>query len=548
MRQPLKGNPSRAATAQSRSIPAPTGGWDAYNSIASMPVDSAVILDNVIPRSGYCELRRGFVEQSTGAPSQVNSLIPWRGGAPGSDKLFAAAGTAIYDASTAGTALTVAFSPITSDIFQYVSFANPAGAFTIAVNGADAPLHYDGATWTPVPAITGSDGPITLNPDNLFNVMANHGRLFFAEKNTLHVWYLAAAAIGGAATLLDLGSIFTKGGSLSCISTWSIDGGQGADDFAVFGTNQGQVAIYQGTDPNQITEWSLIGVFDLGMPLSQRSLIKYGSDLVLLTTDGVVPLSQALKLDRSQVNDVALTSKIRDAFSTSVQSFGSQFGWDGILYAKGSLGIFNIPNTPVGANSPTSMQYVQNMITGAWCRFLDMNALCWETANGNAYFGGVDGVYQWDVGSDDNGDYITWDVKTAFSNFGVAGRLKLFTMVRALLKCSPLIQPAIEIDTDYREAIPTAVPTVIGAGDVSPNDINNIRYDWAGAAAEGYVAAVRMRGQNRGDPNTSRIAVGDGSDLSIDGVDDVIERQAIPFEIPVQLIGFDVMFKIGGML
>ena len=51
------------------SIPASIKGWDAISSVADMPPDHAVQLDNFIPRPGYLEVRRGSqVFSDTGAP------------------------------------------------------------------------------------------------------------------------------------------------------------------------------------------------------------------------------------------------------------------------------------------------------------------------------------------------------------------------------------------------------------------------------------------------------------------------------------------------
>ena len=548
MRQALRQNRGRGPTARAVPVPAPTGGWNAQDSLAAMPPTDALILDNWIPRAGYVEMRRGFVQQSTGTPSPVESLMVWRGGGANPDKLFCAAGGAIYDASTPASAVVSVYTGLTSDRLQSLNVSTLASRYLLAFNGVDTPVKYDGTSWT-ANTITGTSGATTLDPKTLIDATLYKGRLYMVKAASLQVWFLAPAAISGACDgLLDLGTVFTKGGAIICCGTWTLDGGNGPDDYLAFMSDQGQVAVYQGTDPTNSTGFSLVGVFSVGRPLSRRALIQYGADLAIVTSDGIVPLSQAARLDRSQDNAVSLTAKIHNAFFDAVRATGSLFGWDALLYAGGGLGVFNVPLAPDMNGKPQAMQFVQNMQTGAWCRFLGLNATCWAEANGQPYFGGSDGVYAWDVGSDDNGALITADVKPAFSSMGAPGRLKQFTMVRPLMKCSPLVQPALEVLTDYRESIPTAVPTILGAGDVNPADVNLIQYAWAGAAAEGYVATPRMRVVLRGDPGIARIAVGDGSDVLVDAGDDVVDRPPLPFEVPVQLIGFDVMMQAGGIL
>jgi hypothetical protein len=87
----------RQQVARTVSVPAPVGGWDAQSAVADMPIQNAVILDNIIPRPGYVELRRGsFLQASAIAQGTIKQLIVWRGA---TDKLLACAGTSIYDVS-----------------------------------------------------------------------------------------------------------------------------------------------------------------------------------------------------------------------------------------------------------------------------------------------------------------------------------------------------------------------------------------------------------------------------------------------------------------
>lgn len=525
-----------AQTARSSPIQAPTGGWDTQSALANMKPDRAPILDNWIPRPGYIEARRGSAPQITGL-GPVQTLMTWRGSASG-DKLLACVAGSIYDVTDQGPGLTSPiYSGATVATWQNVNFANDAGTWVIAVNGTDTPIKYEGTTVTTT-AITGSSGPITLDPTKLFDVTAHKHFLHFAEADSLHVWFLAVNAIAGPAGLLDLGPVFTKGGQLACMGTWSFNTGQTLDDFIAYVTTQGQVAIFQGTDPGDATLWSLVGVYDVGFPLSVRSLVKFGSELCLLTTDGVVPLSQALKLDRSQDNLVALTQRIQPTFLAAQQAYRSNFGWQGIIYERGALAIFNVPSTP-------AVQFVQNLQNGSWCRFTGLDALCWATANDMIYFGNATGVYQWDTGPDDLGLPIIYDVKGAFSAYGARGVQKKFQMLRPLMVCPGFVAPAVEVDVDYRESIPTAVPTVANPGDMTAQT----RYDWASVSGIGFVGAPRMRISISG-PNINYWAV-DSADVDTlqdgDG-NDILTDDPIPDGLSVQLTGFDVLWEPGGIL
>ena len=514
-----------------------------------MPIDSAVILDNWICRPGYVEIRRGFTSQQTGT-APVETLMAYRG-SPTGDKLFACSAGNIYNVTTRGSLTAPVSTGYTSNQWQSINFANPAGAWLLAFNGSDTPISYNGTTFANL-VITGSSGSITLTPSKLFAAAVHQGRVLTIEQGTLHCWFAAAAAIQGAFQLLDLGSVFSKGGQLTAIGTWTWPGNVNVDSFVSFFTNQGQVAVYQGIDPSDASKWSLVGVFNIGQPLGPRALMQYGADLMIVTTDGIVPMSKVLAVDRAQDGDVSITGKIAGAFSAAVRAYSGNFGWQGIFYPGdttssntnadgGGLGIFNIPT----ASLSTAMQFVQNMQTGAWSRFPSgINAICWELANNCIYFGASDGVYQWDYGSSDNGNTITYDLKSAWSAYGSPTN-KQFTMIRPLLNTINIVAPALDIDVDYQESIPTAVPVIVP----STNTAAAIRYDWTGASGLGRVGAPRMQIVLAGDPTTGLLATGSGTDtLGVTSSIGLAISMGLPFDVTCQLIGFDLMYQNGGLL
>jgi hypothetical protein len=551
MRQAKRQNPGKVQVSRPYSLPAPTGGWDAVSPIAAMSADRAVILDNFVCRPGLVELRRGYAQRVGGFPAPVQSLMVYRGLATG-DRLLAAAGANIYDATVSPLGAPL-FSTATSAVWQYVNFATLAGTpVLVACNGSDTPITYNGTAVAPI-SFTGSSGGYSLNPAKLSAVAAYQGRLFFIESGTLHVWYPGAAAIAGTLSLLDLGSVFDKGGRLISLGTWSVNYDASTSEYIAFLTDQGQVAIYQGTDPNQSALWALVGVFDLGLPLGPRALVKYGADLVVLTADGAVPLSQALTLDRSQDDLMALTQRIQNAFAAAVRAYRGNFGWEAILYSGGvetstsnteegggSLILVNVPVAQLG----TSQQYVQNVQTGAWSRFLNLPAFCWAVANQKIYFGSTATVCQWDVGADDNGAQIVGEVLGAYNACGARAQSKLFTMIRPLLYASPLVQPALDINVDYQQLTPTAVPVIVDPYSTTPET----RYDWTSVGATGYVGAPHMVVSIASDITVEEVAVGDGSVLGVGDGTALLTMPVVPYDVPLQLIGFDVIYQTGGPL
>lgn len=491
----LKALRSRGPVAdiRTKSMPAPIGGWNARDALADMKPDDAVILDNYFPKTSEVELRYGNANFVTGITGTVNTLAAYN--SPTTSKLFGAAGVSIYDVSAAGTVGAAVATGFTSDKWQTVNFATSGGNFQYWANGADKMELYDGSTWkaidgTTTPAITG------VTTSLIIGLNAFKERLWLVEKGSLRVWYLPVKSIGGAASALDFSSVFKNGGYLMAMGTWSLDAGQGLDDYAAFITSQGQVAIYKGTDPASASTWALVGVFDIGSPIGRRCFVKYAGDLLLINRDGLVPLSKALMSTRVN-SKAALTDKIQQATSDATTAYAGNFGWQTILYPSENMLLMNVP-----VSSTLSYQYVMNTITGSWCRFMGWNATCWEIFNDQIYFGAAGKVCLAWSGQDDNGANINGEALQAFSSFGAEAILKQWTMVRPILSVNgnPGISIGVNVDFDLSAAlsIPSFSPSSTAIWGLSKwgaglwGGAFNIKKDWLTVTSYGYYGAVHM--------------------------------------------------------
>lgn len=473
----------RTATA-----PAPVGGWNARDSVASMKPTDAVVLKNFFPSTSEVTMRKGHSQFATGMTSAVETLFVYDGGA--TPEMFAAADNKIYDV-TLGSAATAVSSGYTNNRWQYVKFGTPGGQFIVAVNGEDSSIKYDGSAWS-ANTITGTG----LTATDLVDVCAYNRRLFFAEAGTLRFWYLAVTTISGAASQFDLSSLFNLGGYLQKIETWTIDGGEGLQNLICFITSKGQVAVYYGTDPSDAANWALKGIYRLPEPIGRRCTMQYGGDVLVITEGGIYPLSRALitgGVDPKQ----AISDKISSAFNDSSRLYGANFGWQAILYPKGTYGLFNIPTQENGA----SLQYVFNTITGAWCEFEGQDASCWALFNQNLYFGGTGKVYKADDGESDNGDAIEADCLPAFNAFGSPGLKKQFTLARPVWFSRGDVSPAININVNFDSITrPTSIPVSSGGGGTpwySPwysswGSAAAIRTNQISVTGLGYTAAARI--------------------------------------------------------
>jgi hypothetical protein len=482
--------PSRRPTSVSTSVPAPIEGWDAISSLADMKASRAIVLENFFPEPGQVRLRKGYSQHATGMTGVVESLMAWNGGS--SSKMFAAANNSIYEVTSSGAVGAAAVSGLTNNRWQHVNFGAGGGGYLILANGEDSVRAYSGSAWS-TPAIT------NVTASTLVHVMAHKKRLYFIKKNTMSVWYLGTGAISGAATEFPLESVFRRGGHLLTFGSWSIDGGNGLDDLAVFITSEGEVAIYQGTDPGA-SDWQIVGRWDIGAPIGRRSLLKVGGDLGAVTIDGFVPLSAVLNTDRAAVEKISLSNRIKNAANSAARLYKDNFGWQAIGYPRGNWALFNIPIS----EGTTQHQYVMNVLTGAWCKFTGMNANCWELLNDMLYFGGNDGkVYLADDGFDDDGAAREGNIKTAFNYFGKPGQQKQFKLVRPVITTDAAIAPAVELNVNFEDRYPTAVPTAAASSgpfwdeeywdSVEWGDAADITLQWIGVVGIGLCAALRLR-------------------------------------------------------
>ena len=476
--------------AEGVSLQAPVGGWNARDPLSAMDPLDAVVLDNWFPETREVRLRGGYVAFSNDLGAPVETLFEYQAGATAA--FLAAADGEIWDI-TSGTGVSLD-SGFANDRWQHVTFTTTGGTFIIAVNGEDDPILYDGSAVSTA-AITS----VTGGQETLVDVMAYSGRLFFAQVNSLSLWYLDPLAIAGAASEYDVGAFCLRGGSVAALATWTRDNGfGGVDDLFVVFTTQGELLMFSGDDPGSSTAWQFLGRFEVGRPIGRRCVVRFGPELIIINEDGFVPLSRLLTVDRTQADAIAISEKIGNAVTQAARSFGTLFGWQGAIYPAGNMGVFNIPTS-----STTSEQYVANTITGAWCRFTGQNAACWGLFNGGLYFGSPNGVvYRADTGANDDGVNIEADLQTAFTYPGGRGVQKRFTMVRPIFVTNGILTPSIGVlvDFDIRDVeapvSSIATGTIWGQftwGDALWGSTSQLQRNWVGVSGVGYAASLRFR-------------------------------------------------------
>jgi hypothetical protein len=562
--------------ATTASVSAPIGGWNARDSIANMPPLDAVVLNNFWPTPTSVQLRLGYSRFSTGITGQVNSLMNYAG--VSFQKLFAAAGTTIYDVS-ASTA--VAVKTVSDDKFQHINVSTDGGQFLVAVNGVDPVQIYDGTSWFSVASTSTAQTISTITRGGTGNLTATvttaapHGLatgnkitvagaspaqyngtftitrtgastftyvmatapatdattvgtytvlfaitgvdsstfvhvnlfknfLFFVQENSMSAWYLPVGQITGVAEELNFGGIARMGGFIQAMGTWTIDAGQGADDYAVWVTNNGEAIVYNGTNPDAAETWALKGVWQLGQTFNRRCFLKWGGDMLLLTKQGLVPLAAALQSSRLDPR-INLTDKIFYDISRATNLYQNNFGWQINFFAAENMLIINIPATE------GTQQYCMHTISKAWCSFSDINAKCWELSYDTMYFGGNGFVGRfWDSYSD-NGNNINADVQQAYSYFDSAGQQKRFTMICPIFQTDnglPAILVGINTDFDAQNSLGSvsfnAISSTLGVWDTAKWDEDvwggnlSLTKLWQGVTGLGYSGGIVMKMASQG--------------------------------------------------
>ena len=172
----------RSATAQHKSFPAATKGWNARDSIADMDPAFAILMDNFFPTPSDVMLRKGWTEHATGFPDFVETVMAYNSAVSADRKLFGIAGTDIYDATAAGAIGAADVSGLTNARWQHINFATSAAQYLLLVNAVDTGRIYDTsggwANWT----VTGTSTAVWAN----LNAFKN--RVWAVERNSLNAW------------------------------------------------------------------------------------------------------------------------------------------------------------------------------------------------------------------------------------------------------------------------------------------------------------------------------------------------------------------------
>lgn len=416
------------------------------------------MLENWFPTATSVRMRAGSALYATVGSGSVSvaSMFAYVDG--NNQKLFAATSTDIYDITTVAdptVSPVAAVTGKTSGDWSVIQFATAGGTFLRMVNGADDPLVYNGTAFVAPNYSDPTTFPISgtgLDPKKLSFVWAFKQRMFFIEGESLNAWYLDADVIGGTATKFPMGGIFQRGGSLLFGASWSLDQLSGLNASCVFVTTEGEVAVYQGSNPDSVDDWALVGVYRIGRPLGPKAFFRAGGDLVIMTDIGAIPLSQAVRRDMAALNLGAISYPIESEWSRAVadRSFAP---WHCELWPTKQMALI-VP--PSGINNPPEI-FVANAVSGGWARFTGWDATCLQVYVDRLFFGSANGkVVEAEVTGADQGIPYTATCIPLFDDLKTPASRKIVGMARAMLLAPAAVDDRLSIQVDYAINLPPA--------------------------------------------------------------------------------------------
>lgn len=394
----------------------------------------------------------------------------------------------------------------------------PTGT-TIGADIADNTAH-----WTYAPVVSGVD------PSTLVSVTVWKSYAWFVQRDTGLGWFLPVASFAGSASSINVGANFKAGGPLRGLWNWTLEAGTTMDQ-RLFGISSGgDIVVYSGTDPTSSSTFGLIGTWSVGAVPSGRTFVtEFGGDALIVSMNGLIPLSQIvqgkLATDVSQFK----TTKISNLINYAVSAYGGSLGWQVRQHPEDNCILVLVPSNGAGV---AGSQYAMSLSEMGWGTYQDAPIVCGEQYGGKFYFGTADGRvcihdgYVDGVLLSDANAYspVRWMVQTAFNSLGNGNKKQVQTIRVLTSSMGSASGSAAAARYDYDQSSLASSGTGVAGG----NTWDNAKWDsalWGGA----YSASQALNG-----------ATGVGTNVSIIAAGSSVARTIVS--------GFDVAYTQGGFI
>jgi hypothetical protein len=394
---------------------------------------------------------------------------------------------------------------------SWTHFTTIAGQFILLCDKANGYYVYTAATNTWAVGVVVS-APAGLLSTALVFVMVWKNRLWFIEKNTGTAWYLPVGVVAGTLTPFYFANKFKYGGYLKSLWNWTLDGGEGVDDYLVAIGSAGDMVVYKGTDPATVATFNQTGWWYIGRPMQgRRQGASMGGELLLDTNFGVLQASKLIAGQPATDEAVSMSYKINPAVNQTSDRMSEFYGWEPVFIPKEQLLMLI---TPKEAGQPY-LQYVFNTSTRAWCVFLDLpvkTGVMWKNkfyfgTDDNrvaSYDGYLDKVFLNPV-ADGTFEPIQWESFTGFQGFNEPSIWKRVQFMRPLFigQSNPVYKIVARYDFDLSPPAgsPVFPPTSGGIWNIGIWDFSTwgggyfTTKSTKGGSGMGRYVALYMRGR-----------------------------------------------------
>jgi len=417
-RQPVPGE--MVLRHQTATLPAPIRGIVETENWAYTKPGCATVIDNWYPTQKGLRIRGG-TERWCVLPDPVEAIrsgFEYVSGAV--QRMFVSTNFRLFDVTFADTpVLQTGIGSIGDGNFTTAQFATAGGDWLLAVNDTgDYVRRFNGTIWeyldtafagTPgrIKAVGATDPANVKDGKGLTHVWKYRNRLFFIQGGTMNAWCLPVNAVAGDLIYIPLSGAAKRGGSLLFGASWSVDSGDNSDDKCCFFTDQGEVLVFTGTNPELAANWQQHGRYDISKPFGKNGHQQLGGDVLVITVDGIVPLSAAVAKDVSALSLAAITYNIEPTWMREFRR-KNFYPWTIAKWDEGDLMFVTFPG---GKSYKNHTVGVSNLHTGAWSRYVGWDAMCFMQINGRLFFGTQDGkvMLAESTGFDDAHDNVEGD-------------------------------------------------------------------------------------------------------------------------------------------
>lgn len=462
--KPIQRGKVRTMTASTKTnakvvMPPPVGGLDWISPLATMAPKNAQVLDNFIARPQGVELRGGWQDlldaTLEGSPNTLMSH-PTPGNAL--DKLFAAVGNKVWDLTPTtdplnyGAPVEALTVPVTHAYWSWANYSLKTEKYLCAVAQGAGYYTYDVTDGWVEREITG------VEHKEFRTVTTWKQRLWFTQANSSEVFYLGIGEVlGGEAKFFDYGPMLKRGGFVRAITSWTMDGGDGADDYQLIFGSEGDVLIYKGTDPENPETYALVGDWYMGkFPRGDRFFTPYGGDVLVLSDLGLTSMQMLVTGNASAVGEQnPIINKIQARVSARVSETLDTGNWEVRLIPWLDVLLISAPKTKGGRYE----HYCLGLTSKGWSTISGMPILTGVMHNRIFYFGTPDGrvAHGFDVEGDGmytgdpefgSGQMVQGRVTSAFTDFSQSANLKRFLLARPIFQASkpPSMKARMKLD------------------------------------------------------------------------------------------------------